>query len=226
MWQTVLGTIFALILVGLLLRQYVQERARREAEPGRIFADALPVLENSEARAGAQAGSYLLTGRYQGHEVQVKVLADTLALRKLPGLWLMVTLPTPIPLNATLDLMMRPAGATSFSNFDQLAYTLETPPSFPEHLVIRGDAPIAAVPLDLMARHITPLSQPRGKELLLTPKGLRLVMLLAEADRARYGVFRQADFGGAAVDPVQLVKLIEHLVDLQRDILAWHDPAS
>lgn len=221
MWQTLLGTLIALILAGLLVRQFLREKAAREAEPDRLFHDAMPVLSDPVVAAGETAGSYILSGRHDGHDVRVTALADTLAVRKLPSLWLMVTLPAPLPLKTALDLMMRPAAATSFSNFDHLPFTIETPQGFPEHLVIRSDAPEPELPLDLVARHLEPLRQRRGKELLITPRGLRLVMLLAEADRARYGVFRQADFGGVTVDPDQLKLALDRLVDLRRDILAW-----
>lgn len=222
MWQTIIGLLLAALLAGLLIRQFRREAALRRAEPERLFREALPVLENGVAEAGETAGTYLLTGTYRGHDVQVKALADTLAVRKLPGLWLMVTLPGALPVASTLDLMMRPASATSFSNFDHLPFTYESPADFPEHLVARGDAREPPLPFDLTARHIGPLKDRRGKELLVTPKGVRLVMLLAEADRARYGVFRQADFGGAVVDPDMLEACIERLIGLREDILAWH----
>lgn len=223
MWQTILGLLLAALLAGLLVRHLLRAEAARRAEPERLFGSAMPVLENAAAKAGETAGTFLLTGTYRGHDVRVTALADTLAVRKLPGLWLMITLPGPLPVSATLDLMMRPAGATSFSNFDLLAFTLETPSGFPEHLVARSDKPEPPLPFDLVARHIGPLEDRRGKELLITPKGLRLVLLLAEADRARYGVFRQADFGGATVNPDLLSHGIDRLLDLRQDILAWHD---
>lgn len=226
MWQTVIGTALALLLAGLLVRNLMRGAAARKAEPQRLFADAISVLDDAKAAAGETAGTFVLAGRYLSRDVRVTVLADTLALRKLPSLWLMVTIPMPLPVKSTLDMMMRPASVTSFSNFDNLPFTIETPEGFPEQMVIRSDVPDLALPLDLVARHIAPLSQPRGKELLITPKGLRLVMQMAEADRARYGVFRQADFGGAVVDPDVLREAIDRLMDLQQDILAWHDRAS
>lgn len=223
MWQTIIGLLLAAVLAALLVRQFKRAEAERRAEPERLFRAALPLLENAEAKAGETAGTFVLTGTYRGHDVQVKALADTLAVRKLPGLWLMVTLPGPLPIASTLDMMMRPAGATSFSNFDQLPFTYEHPAEFPEHLVARGDAREPPLSFDIVSRHIGALKDRRGKELLMTPRGVRLVMLLAEADRARYGVFRQADFGGATVDPVMLENCLERLLDLRQDILAWHD---
>ena len=70
---------------------------------------------------GQTAGVWTLNGRYRDHHFQLKTVADTLATRKLPSLWLMVTLPEPLPVTATTNMMMRAAGVTSFSNFDFLA---------------------------------------------------------------------------------------------------------
>ncbi|RVC71539.1 hypothetical protein EN745_35675, partial [Mesorhizobium sp. M4A.F.Ca.ET.022.05.2.1] len=49
----------------------------------------------------------------------------------------------------------------------------------------------------------------RAKELLVTPKGVRIVWLLAEAERARYGVFRQVAFGDVRLDPALIERLLQ-----------------
>ena len=51
---------------------------------------------------------------------------------------------------------------------------------------------------------------------------MRIVWLLAEAERARYGVFRQAAFGGARLDPA----LIERLLDLGVGAARRHQPTA
>ena len=58
-------------------------------------------------------------------------------------------------------------------------------------------------PLDDSIVHLSLFADGRAKELLVTPNGVRFVWLLAEADRARYGVFRQAEFGDAALHPAR-----------------------
>jgi hypothetical protein len=45
-----------------------------------------------------------------------------------------------------------------------------------------------------------------------------LVVLLAEANRARYGVFRQADFGKPVVAPDLATELLGTLADLEDDL--------
>jgi hypothetical protein len=138
----------------------------------------------------------------------------------------MVTLPGPVPVSATIDLMMRPEASASFSNFDQLDFTIEAPGDFPTGAVIRTDDP-EQVPSPLHLRpHLGPFYGRQAKELLISPKGLRMVVLLAEADRARYGVFRQADFGEVRVSPELLKDCLERLQTLREDIKNWHTRSS
>jgi hypothetical protein len=60
-----------------------------------------------------------------------------------------------------------------------------------------------------------------AKELLITPKGLRMVVQMAEADRARYGVFRQADFGEVTLEAALLRDILDRLIALRAAILDW-----
>jgi hypothetical protein len=65
-----------------------------------------------------------------------------------------------------------------------------------------------ALPFDTIVKHLGSFRDGRAKELLVTGNGVRLVWLIAEADRARYGVFRQAAFSGASLN----AELIEALL--------------
>lgn len=226
MWQTILGSLLAALLAGLLARQLFRRARQRASEPERLFASTRHLIDQPVIAPGHAAGTYQLTGRFEGHDVQIKVVADTLALRKLPSLWLMVTLPGPVPVQATLDLMMRPTGPTSFSNFDHLPQTVPTPTDFPEHAVLRTDDAALMPPPELMKPHLGPFFGVRGKELLITPRGLRMVLLLAEADRARYGVLRQADFGDAEVEPGLVTECLTQLTALRSTIENWHNRQS
>lgn len=218
-----LGLIVACVLAALLLRQYLRENAKR-ADQGRVLFDPIVSLFNEPVlQRGLTAGVWTFSGRYQNLSFQFKTVADTLATRKLPSLWLMVTLPEPLPLNATTDLMMRAAGISSFSNFDFLPHTLALPAGFPEQATIRSDNATSSPVVTLMTRHLDLFSRGRGKEFLVSPKGLRIVVQLAEADRARYGVFREANFAGTSIDADLATQLMDTLINLRNDI---HDHAS
>lgn len=226
MWQEIFGIIAALGLAALLARQFLDVMAKQKAAPGLLFQHAKAVLDEPRISSGPIVGTHQLTGRYKGHAVQVKAITDTLALRKLPSQWLMVTIPENLPLNATFDMMMRPAGPTTFSNFESLPFTLERPPGFPEYAVLKTDDPAHILPSHVVAPHLGPFFGSGPKELLVTPSGIRMVSLLAEADRARYGVFRQADFGGATLEAAKLVDHLERLLALREAIENWHAQQS
>lgn len=222
MWQTSLGILAALGLSALLARQFLDVMAKRRSEPAHQLGDAFLVLDGASKEETGTAGVYRVSGSYRGLPAQVQTIVDTLAVRKLPSLWLMVTIPAPLPLRATFDLMMRPSGPTSFSNFDHLPHTITLPPDFPEHAVIRSDDPDHLLPAHVVRPHLAPFFDGRAKELLITPKGVRMVVQLAEGDRARYGVFRQASFGDVRLEAEQLRGVLDRLIALRADIEEWH----
>jgi len=220
-WNTIIGAVTAAALALYLFRRYRREREKRHDEPGRFFRGAIEVLEDARFEATGTIGYPRLAGRYRGLAVQVLPVVDTLATRRLPALWLLVTLQGALPLKARFDLMMRPAGPTTFSNFDLLPFTLEKPAGFPEHAILKTDDPQHPVPTQVLAPHLDVFLDTRAKELLITPTGVRLVWLLAEASRARYGVLREADFGGADLDPILLRGLLDRLVAIRQSVLDW-----
>jgi hypothetical protein len=222
MWQSILGIIAALGLTALLTRQILRTMDRKRHAPETLFREAKTLLSEPRTEPGPTVGSYRLIGLYHDLPVQVQTVIDTLNVRKLPSLWLMVTMPEPLPLRATFDLMMRPSGPTTFSNFDALPFTIERPTDFPEYAVIRTDDPDHILPGHVVRPHLGSFFGASAKELLLTPRGLRMVIQLGEGDRARYGVFRQAEFGKITVDTGTLRDVLDRLIALRSDILDWH----
>lgn len=179
-----------LVLLTVLYRRDQQRVRRQRAE---FFADCLNVLESS--KLGIDAFGYpILTGRFEGVPIRADVVVDGMALRKLPSLWLRVTLEAPTTAEAVVDVMMRPSGAEFFSPFTNLPERLETPPDWPERAVVRTDDPSRVPAADSIASHVAILAEPKGKELLVTPKGVRLVWQADEAQRGDYLLLRQARF--------------------------------
>ncbi len=83
---------------------------------------------------------------------------------------------------------------------------------------IRSDATATNDVVPLLARHLDLFHRSNGKEFLVSPKGLRIVVQLAEGDRARYGVLREASFEGAAVGPGLARQVMDTLIDLRNDL--------
>jgi hypothetical protein len=216
--QIVIGVVCATVLAVLLVWQYLHESIKR-ADQGRVlFEFVRPLFEEPHVQREATAGVWTLSGRYRQHPFQLKTVADTLATRKLPSLWLMVTLPEPQPVLTTTDMMMRAAGVTSFSNFDSLSHTLDLPTGFPEQATLRSDGDTRDGVIALMSHHLDIFKHGRGKEFLISPKGLRIVVQLAEGNRVRYGVFREANFEGTAINANEATQIMNTLIALRNDI--------
>jgi hypothetical protein len=221
MWSTVLGLVALAMLGGRLVYVFRRKQRQKAAASEFLFADVLEVVEEPVFEQKGADEFPWLSGAYRGFSIQIYPLVDTLATRRLPALWLMVTLQDKLPVKAHFDLMMRPAGPTTFSNFDHLPHTLDPQEGFPEHAVIRTDNINDVLPASLIAPHLEPFFGPRAKELLITQNGLRIVWLLAEAERARYGVLRQAEFGEVQIEGQLARDILDRLIAIRKDIVDW-----
>jgi hypothetical protein len=189
--------------------------ARAQAEDTSALAT---VVKDAVVIASGTAGVLTWTGWWRGQSVRLTTIVDTLATRKLPVRWLLVSITEKVAVPCAFDMMMRPAAPTTFSNFDLLPYTLRSAPGFPDGAVVRTDRKGALFPYQRIADHLGIFADSRAKELLIMPNGIRIVWLLAEADRARYGVFRQAEFGEARIDPELLSTLLTAATTLREAI--------
>lgn len=221
MWGTLLGLVIVAGLGARLVYVFRRTQERRKAATETLFADALGIIEEPRFEQQGAHGFPRLSGRYGGFSVQIHPIVDTLAIRRLPALWLLVTVQDRLALKARFDMMMRPAGPTTFSNFDHLPHTLQHPEGFPEHAVVRTDDGDEVLPASLIKPHLAPFFGSQAKELLITENGLRIVWLLAEAERARYGIFRQAEFGSPKINQEVLRDILDRLLAIRKDILAW-----
>ena len=219
-----LGLAFAALGLWLALRLHRETRIRAATRAG-YFDAVKPLFEGGETRL-QPTGFPRMTGRRGGLAFDLQAVPDTLTFRKLPALWVLITLPEPLPLQATLNLMARPSGNEPFTRFAALRQSLPTPPGLPVEVAVRSDDATRIPPPDLIARHADLFADPRVKELVLSPKGLRIVILAEEADRGRFLIFREAEMGRTPLSPNRLQPLLTRLAGLRDDILTLtKDPA-
>ena len=196
-----------------------REYLRLASARARLLSGAGEVLIGATETA-LPSGYVKVAGTYRGVPVQIEPVVDTLNVRKLPVLWLMVTIPVPMPVRASLDLMMRASGLEVFSRFHQLQHDVKPPASFPDWATLRTDDP-SNMPSPLtMAPYLQPFLAGDGKELLITPNGLRMVVLAAEAERSSYLLFREARFGALHVAPRKIAEILNSLIALKGDLEA------
>ncbi len=210
--------LIAAVVAYLLIKRTMAKAERQRQIPNLLYKDVGSLFTEAEVNAGESLGSHVFTGLYHDHQFELKTITDTLNTRKLPSLWLMITLKSSIPIKHTLDMMLRPAGPSTFSNFDFLPVILPTPSGFPEQAVLHTDEDQSPFDLNLLRPVLSFFKNPRAKEFLATPNGLRLVVQLGEAERARYLVAREARFESNAVDADQTKQALELLLALKNDL--------
>jgi hypothetical protein len=211
----------ALILtVGIGAARLVRRGAQGRAAARAGYFDAVRPLFKGGVKTISPHGFARLSARYRGQPFDLQALPDTLTFRKLPALWLMVTLPAPMPVLATFDLMMRPGGGETFSHFARLPLKVAPPAFCPPEAQIRADDATGLPPEAVLRRHLVLFGQDRAKELVISPRGLRIVWLAEEADRTRYLMFRDAEMGTVPLAPELLQPLLDRLIALQADLVA------
>ena len=169
-----------------------------------------PLLAEPRTRL-EPSGFPRLAGRYSGHAVDVQAVPDALTFRKLPALWLLVTLTEPQPLAGETRIMVRPSGLEPFSTFAPAAHRDRAAAGLSRALRRADDraGPSAARPVWPALAPL--LEDPALKEIVLSPAGLRLVRLAEEAPKGAYLLFREADLGRTPVSAAVVQRMLETL---------------
>jgi hypothetical protein len=202
--MTALLVIIALLVLPAL---YLREIRRMRRQRGQWFADCLPLLESYRVVQHG-SGFPVLTGRYRGAEIRLEPVLDDMAWRKLPSLWLKATVLVSNPRRGSLGFLVRPRGGEFYSPTAEMKERLPLPASFPRDALLCSDHRQTA-PVGALEGQVRLFDDPRMKELVITPRGTRLVYQAAQAQRAEYLVLRQAKFHETRADPGQVRTLLE-----------------
>lgn len=219
-------TVFALAAAGIavLVVMYRRNRIAVRSRRGALFAPAYDLF--SAYRVTQHGIDYpVLSGQYRGRSFHIDAIVDTLTFRKLPVLWLRVSLLAPLPGVSTLDVLVRSQNAEFYSPANSLPHALPRLPGWPLDALVRTDDPQRAPDLATIDRHMSVFARPATKELLVTAKGVRLVHMLDQARRAEYLVLRQVEFERASVDQEILKDLMDKTIALHEDLTSSKEPA-
>lgn len=211
------------VLVTALAWGYRRE-SRRRARWQQALLDCASAPLESCVKTLAVDGFPLLQGRCAEAQVEIRLVRDDVTVRKVPCLWLALSLRTPLPDCPSIDIVARTRGTEFYAALTTLDHRLEPLPDWPEELTVKSSAPDA---------ELTRLSEPvrghfldpRAKEMLITPQGVRLVYQLAQARRAEYLVLRAGHFDVEPVSPDLLRALLSRALQVVRAVRC-HDPAA
>jgi len=210
----------ALLLVAVLWLLHRRQRARVRCMRAAVFDAVLTLFERYRVTQD-DVDFAVLEGRYRGYEVRLEPIVDHVALRKVPSLWLLVTLRAPVPFAGAFDLLARPQNVEFYSPSSTLEHAIALPAGWPAHASLRTDRPDAMPPQEIMASHIVGFfADPKAKEIVVTPRGVRLVYQARQAERSQYLVLRQAEFAEVALTPETVRELLDRAMALYQDLTA------
>lgn len=210
-----LGILFVGILIGMALWQ----SARTKKSRANILNSVLPLLDTYRV---TQDGSDFarLEGTYRGHKFKIELIPDMVGLRKLPSLWLLLTLQERLPWRGSLDLLMRPQNIEFWSPSSQLGHAMTLPKHWPQHMAVHTNRPEEIPAMERLDPHIAIFDDPRMKELLIAPGGVRLVWQADQGRSAHYMVLRQAEWERLQIEPDKVRSMLETAIAIHRDLLA------
>ncbi|ACK51550.1 conserved hypothetical signal peptide protein [Methylocella silvestris BL2] len=207
-------------VLGRLRRRFGAEAARRKA----LLLDCVALFDEAEIGVGPD-GWAALRGVVGGRAISVSLMSESIAWRRLPQLWLTVTLACDLPVGGVLDIVRRSANVEFYSPAADLPLRLSVPPQWPQDTLIKGRGDGAAQTLSRLAEPLAGLlSDPRVKEMLVTPRGARLVYRLREGARGAYLLLRQSRFDLERLAPEELSALIRSLAQIVDCLLVLPAP--
>jgi hypothetical protein len=217
----ILAAVALVLCPTLAIRDVRRERARRAA----LFEACLPLFQRYRVTREPGSPYPVLEGTYRGFAVRLEPVLDDMGVRKVPSLWLKATLLVANPDSGVLDLLVRPQGIETYSPAGELPVRLPMPPGWPQNAILCTDDAAAAPSLAALTSHVAAFEDPRMKELLITPRGVRLVYQAAQADRSEYLVLRQARFAVSHLPPDLARRLLDLTIAIATDLDATQDSA-
>jgi len=204
--------LFGLIALAAVLANLAIRDHRRALASRRALLDPCRGVLGNECWSAGGDGFPTLDGARAGRAVTVALIPDTMVMRRLPQLWLSVTLKDRAPGAPSLSILARHRGNEFYAVTMDLPLRLEPPAGLPADIVVRGDGAAAqALCVDLVPVLARLLADVKVKEITLTSNGVRITRQAAEGRRGEHLLLRQAVFDEAQVSPAELDQMLQDL---------------
>lgn len=212
-----LGVLIA-VMCAILILIGRRERATTCKQRAAIFDACLPGFDDYRITQDS-VDFPVIEGNLRGRRLLLEPVVDAVTFRKLPVLWLRVTLLEPLRISAALSFLVRPQGTEFWSPSADLRHRLPIPTGWPEHALLRSDREDVANAVSSLGPHVEDFfSDLQAKEIAVSPRGVRLVYQLDQARRSNYLVLRTALFDQATVTPALLTALTERAVAIHQSL--------
>ncbi|MFU0504433.1 hypothetical protein [Pseudaminobacter sp. NGMCC 1.201702] len=199
--------IFVAVSIAWLSMRALQDH-RRALELRRSLLDsAARLFPDAQITVGRDSFPILVGHLPDRRRVKIELIADTLVFRRLPQLWLKMTVSEATALQRpSIGALARPTGAEFYSIVHDLPEWMP-PPQTGAPLLMRGDGRASHVQAERVSALFQKLfSDPGVKEAVITPGGVRLIRQAAQGERGAHLVLRQISFPITAVSQ-ELVRM-------------------
>jgi hypothetical protein len=210
------------LLAAIAVIGWLAVRDQRAARLARVhLLDAAAPLFDRSLITHEEDGFPRLTGRRAASNIDVRLLSDTMTMRRLPQLWLQVTVLRRRPGLASLAVLARPSGYEFYSLTERLHHVIDPPEGLPSEIIVRGDNARAEALLEKAHAALAAiLADPKVKEVVIAPEGVRILRQAAEGRRGEHLLLRQAVFDDAAVSAETLSNILEAIRGLEAAVEA------
>lgn len=208
-----LAVVFVAILWWMHRRNRINIRSQRSV----MYADVLGLFE-APVITQDDVNFPVLEAVYDGWQVRIEPIVDHVAVRKIPSLWLLVTVKGTVPYAGVMDFLVRPQNTEFYSPSSRLHENIAVPPGWPEHAILRSDNAAGMPPVDKLTAHIKMFDDPKMKEFLVTRRGVRLVYQLDQATRPNYMVLRQMVFDDFKLAEGLTTRLLDTAIEVIQDL--------
>jgi len=187
-----------------------------------MFDDCIPLLDHHKLEQD-DVNFPVLSGTYRGYQVRLEPIIDQVVFRKLPSLWLSVTVCRSLPVPGVLDFLVRPQNTEFYSPWAGLPIDMDIPETWPRHAVLRSDTD-RVFPIKRISPSVALFDEdPKMKEMLISPRGVRFVYQAAQSERSHYLVLRQPLFEDLRVEQTKLTRVLDAALELTDVLLDIRD---
>lgn len=212
--------------VGAVVLVYLHRRhlARVQRDRAALFEQAAEVLD--DVRLVPRGLDFpLLYGRFEGRDVRVEPVVDTVAMRVIPVLRLVVTMREQFPEQPRLSVLSNETGHEFFARHRDLLRWRD--PSWPHWVSVACAA--EGVDRELADYAVGLVTEDSVvKQVLVTERGVRCVVRGAQSDSMTYRVTRRVDLAETRVAADGLRQAVEMAGELCDQVarLAERRPAG
>ena len=203
------------LALGALAWMALRDQRTRLASRGNLLDDCARAFDH---HAITHDGDRFpkLSGRIGGRNIDLRLISDTMTIRRLPQLWMQVTQLVRLEGVGGFAILVRPSGYEFYSMTASYHHLVETPAGFPSEIIIRAKDRKAALMFERLSPAIARiLEDARVKEVAVTPEGIRIIRQASEGKRGDYLLLRQAVFEEAAVSTATLDTMLQDIDSIQ-----------